>query len=114
MSILTMLKLGVAAAALVVAFGAGWAGRDAFCDSAKAKADLAIERTRNAALQADLDATKQAAADDKAALESIETNNRSREDMINELQTKLASQPAAGRCKLGADQHQRLLNISPR
>lgn len=87
------------AVALVVGFGGGWKVRDAFCDAAAAKLEIAnlqkkIDARDAAATQDQINAGKDAA--DRAALEGA----------IRDLESKIS----AGVC-LGADDADRLRSL---
>jgi len=111
--IATKIKLALLAGSLIAAAGGGWVTRDAFCDSAKAKADLANERLAHAATKIDLAAARMTADFGRAAQNDIEERAKAREERIRELEKHVATQPAAGRCRIDGAFRRRLLNIYP-
>jgi hypothetical protein len=77
-------KLAAIAVVAAAAYSGGWVTRDAFCDAAKARADLAAEQAAHAATKADLEAAKASAAFANVALEAIQYGARTREEIVNE------------------------------
>lgn len=107
-----MIRLALLGVTLAAAFGSGVWVRDSFCDAAKAKADLAAERSAHAATRIDLAAAHMSADFGNAAKQDIETREAAREERIRELEQHLATKPV-GRCHLDSAGRRRLLDIYP-
>lgn len=102
------------AVAFVLGTGIGWKTRDAFCDAAAARADLASEKAAHAQTKLDLDAARLSAEAGKTALEAIQNGADRREETIRALESQLAAAPAAAvDCRLGADGLRRLRAVAP-
>lgn len=106
------IKLGIIAAVLLAVFGAGWGTRDAFCDAAEARAELATEKSLHETTKRDLSAAKAAVLFANAAIGSIDHADTTRQETINERQTEPA-QAGADRCKLGAAGVDWLRKVAP-
>ena len=113
--ITTYVKLAITGALLLGMFAFGWFTRDAFCDAAEARAQLAAERLAHEATKSDLAAANLSVAIGNAAMESIEQAADARQQKIAELEKALVKKPLGTACRrLDADGLHRLLDVSPR
>lgn len=90
--LLTYLKIGALVLAISVVFGAGWKTRDAFCDAAAAKAEVAT-------LQKRLDAATAASKADTKVAAAQADELKELEEQTNALRDKIS----AGECLSESD-----------
>lgn len=102
-----------AALGLAVGAGGGWKVRDAFCDAAAARAELANVQSKLDAANRDMQASQQAAAHSVQAAGVIAQRANENEEKVRDLEAQLSTKPVACRA-LDADGLRRLLAIAPR
>lgn len=86
--------------ALAIGAASGWKVRDAFCDAAAAKVELAIERSKTMRLQAELKAQKEIASFAIGAQELLLQNNIDLTKKVSDYEATLAEQKPIVACSI--------------
>lgn len=89
---------------LIIGIGIGWKGRDALCDAAAARLQVA-------SLKADLKAAHDQLARSHKIAAELNDARAENEEKVHELEQRLASLPAGDVCRLSDDDVRGLLNI---
>lgn len=97
--------------ALALAGLGGWKTRDAFCDAAEAKAQLATKQAEVNKLKTELEGYKAAADAGQQAVDVIADLKRNQDDGFKNLQELLAKAPPSTVCRTNADTVRRLRNV---